>query len=412
MIDNVHRNRPTLPVGARLLVLCCVPLLASCATGGTPASTGSNSKEGGQDASQGGTQADAGAPDAWSGWPGADPGGSGGDAGSGTSAAGGTGGTSSSGGTSGAVGGGGAAGNNGGTCVAPGAACSPNGESCCGDLSCGATTAGQVCCGGDGSSCATPDGADCCGDSLVCVGGSCGSPGARRPTFSAPFSCGERWTYSHHAGEVRLALDFVKADGGTTNGAPVLASAPGVASRHFEAGGAGNYIVVSHGDGWVTYYFHLSTFSVPDNAWVSRGQEVGKVGSTGASSGPHLHYEQLHNGSGQTIFIEGASLAPYPGGYFSKDLVSENGCGTAGRSFSTWGSNRPIYASPSVSSSRLGEIASPTSVFIDCQTQSESVTAEGYTNDWWSHLRDYGGYLSNIYINDPASKLPGIPECP
>ncbi len=286
------------------------------------------------------------------------------------------------------------------------------GGACCGDLTCGATTAGTVCCGGEGASCATPDGSDCCGDTLLCVGGRCQSPGGAAPRFSAPYVCGERWTYGHHSAEVRLALDFVRADGGETNNAPVLASAPGVASRHFEAGGAGNYVVVEHGDAWRTYYFHLSSFVVADGAWVERGDELGRVGSTGASSGPHLHYEQLRAGAGQIIHIEGVSLAPYPGSYFAADLVSENGCSAEGRAFDTWGADRPIHESPSLSSAVLATLPGPRRVFIDCQLRGETVRAEGYENDWWAHLRDEGGYLSNIYVNDPAAHLPGVPNCP
>jgi len=39
------------------------------------------------------------------------------------------------------------------------------------------------------------------------------------------------------------------------------------------------------------------------------------------------------------------------------------------------------------------------------------VTAGGYTNNWWSKLRDQGGYMTNIYIDDPNQKLPGVPDC-
>nr|WP_232534250.1 VCBS repeat domain-containing M23 family metallopeptidase [Plantactinospora sp. KBS50] len=146
------------------------------------------------------------------------------------------------------------------------------------------------------------------------------------PVFKAPFPCGQRWTYSHHDGEVRLALDFVRADGGTTNGTPQLASAAGVAHRYSEPGGAGNYIAIDHGGGWTTYHFHLSAYSVADGAYVQQGQQIGITGSTGNSSGPHAHYEQLLNGVGQTIAINGVSLAPYPGVYDQKYLVSDN-CG-------------------------------------------------------------------------------------
>ncbi|WP_373312460.1 M23 family metallopeptidase, partial [Asanoa siamensis] len=152
------------------------------------------------------------------------------------------------------------------------------------------------------------------------------SPAQAAPLFKAPFPCGQRWTFSHHSAEVRQALDFVRADGGVTNGTPVLASAAGTAFRYSQPGGAGNYIAVEHGGGWKTYYFHLSAYSVADGAPVAQGQQIGLTGSTGNSSGPHIHYEQLFNGVGQVIAINGVSLAPYPGVYNQRFLTSDN-CG-------------------------------------------------------------------------------------
>ncbi|WP_323136184.1 VCBS repeat domain-containing M23 family metallopeptidase [Micromonospora sp. NBC_01655] len=159
------------------------------------------------------------------------------------------------------------------------------------------------------------------------------------PNFKAPFPCGQRWTYDHHSAEVRQALDFVRADGGTTGGTPQVASAAGVARRYSQPSGAGNYVVIDHGGGWTTYYFHLSAYSVPDGAYVEQGQQIGVTGSTGNSSGPHVHYEQLYNGVGQTIVINGVSLAPYPGQYNQKYLVSDN-CGGGG------GGGRYLAGSP------------------------------------------------------------------
>lgn len=148
---------------------------------------------------------------------------------------------------------------------------------------------------------------------------------AAAPDFKAPFACGQSWTYSHHSAEVRRALDFVRDDGGETAGAPVLASAAGTATQHYEDGGAGNYIVIDHGDGWQTYYFHLDAFSVDDGAQVAQGQQVGTTGATGNVTGPHIHYEQLLNGEGQDITISGTAL-PYPGEYGQESLTSDNGC--------------------------------------------------------------------------------------
>ena len=204
-------------------------------------------------------------------------------------------------------------------CLAATAVCTSTDE-CCDDLECGTTTLGQVCCGQTGATCAIANGEDCCG-ALLCVDGLCQDGPSM---FKAPFGCNQSWTFSHHAGEVRLALDFIRDDGGETNGSPVLASAGGVATQNFEPGGAGNYIVIDHGAGWQSYYFHLSAFSVADGDVVAQGDEVGKTGTTGASSGPHVHYEQLLDGVGQEIRINGESLAPYPGVYGERSITSDN----------------------------------------------------------------------------------------
>ena len=58
----------------------------------------------------------------------------------------------------------------------------------------------------------------------------------------------------------------------------------------------GNYVVVSHGSGNTTTYQHLSSRSVSVGTYVAQGQVVGITGTTGVSSGPHLHFEILHRG--------------------------------------------------------------------------------------------------------------------
>jgi triacylglycerol esterase/lipase EstA (alpha/beta hydrolase family) len=238
------------------------------------------------------------------------------------------------------------------------------------------------------------------------------SPASAAPTFKAPFPCGQRWTYSHHSAEVRQALDFVRRDGGSTAGTPVLASAGGTATRHNQPSGAGQYIVIDHGAGWKTYYFHLSAYSVANGARVGQGQQVGVTGSTGNSSGAHIHYEQLFNGVGQVIRINGASLAPYPGSYGSKFLTSDNGCGTGGgKAFRTWGTNVIVRADARLGAAEVTRLGGPTNVFVLCQKQGDTVNAEGYTTNWWAKLRDQGGFITNIYIDDPAAVLPGVPVC-
>jgi hypothetical protein len=183
-----------------------------------------------------------------------------------------------------------------------------------------------------------------------------------------------------------------------------------VARLRRERGGAGNYVVLEHGDGWTTYYFHLWDFLVPDGAWVAQGQPVGTVGSTGASSGPHLHYEQLRRGAGQVVVIDGESLAPYPGQYFRRNVVSRNAC-DGPRPYVTWGADRPVHAEPSLDSPVVARLGGPTPVRVVCQARGQLVDAEGYTNEWWSLLEAQGGWITNIYIDDPAARLPDVPEC-
>ena len=74
-------------------------------------------------------------------------------------------------------------------------------------------------------------------------------------------------------------------------GAPVVSGAAGKVSFVGWQNGYGQLVVVDHGDGLTTRYGHLSHIDVELDQMVSRGQLLGKVGSTGRSTGPHLHYE-------------------------------------------------------------------------------------------------------------------------
>ncbi|MCJ8191055.1 M23 family metallopeptidase [Sphingomicrobium aestuariivivum] len=79
------------------------------------------------------------------------------------------------------------------------------------------------------------------------------------------------------------------------HGTPVQAAADGVVIRSGRAGGAGNQVRIRHADGTVTSYSHMSRLSVAVGTQVRQGDVVGAVGSTGLSTGPHLHYE-VHQG--------------------------------------------------------------------------------------------------------------------
>lgn len=74
-------------------------------------------------------------------------------------------------------------------------------------------------------------------------------------------------------------------------GAPVKAMATGTVSFAGRNGGYGNCIVIKHANGYETLYGHLSKIMVSRGQTIEIGQQIGKVGSTGRSTGPHLHYE-------------------------------------------------------------------------------------------------------------------------
>ena len=81
-----------------------------------------------------------------------------------------------------------------------------------------------------------------------------------------------------------------------SHGTPILAAADGRVSRAGWAGGYGRQVRLNHSGGIATSYSHMSRIAVSSGARVRRGQVIGYVGSTGLSTGPHLHYEMYRNG--------------------------------------------------------------------------------------------------------------------
>lgn len=98
---------------------------------------------------------------------------------------------------------------------------------------------------------------------------------------------------------IHPVLGFMKLHKGTDFAAPtgtaIYASGDGVVKWAAMKGPNGNLTILQHDNGWQTYYLHQSIFmpGVVPGARVAQGQEIGKVGTTGRSTGPHLHYE-LH----------------------------------------------------------------------------------------------------------------------
>ena len=84
----------------------------------------------------------------------------------------------------------------------------------------------------------------------------------------------------------------IAADKGT----PIRAALKGNVTRIGEDSRAGKYVFITHSDGFVTFYCHCSEILVEENMNINRGETVARVGSTGWSTGPHLHFEIRRDG--------------------------------------------------------------------------------------------------------------------
>ena len=86
-------------------------------------------------------------------------------------------------------------------------------------------------------------------------------------------------------------------DYAAATGSPIYAAASGTVTTVGYSNARGNYVVINHGNGLATLYQHCSAIYVSQYQSVSAGQNIAAVGSTGNSTGPHLHFEVHVNGT-------------------------------------------------------------------------------------------------------------------
>ena len=127
--------------------------------------------------------------------------------------------------------------------------------------------------------------------------------------YEMPFPCGQSWTgttRSTHSPSEK-AVDWNRADDA---GDPVVASAPGVVAKADATStrSYGHHVVLDHGSGESTVYAHLDEVYVVTGQRVDQGAQLGTLGSTGNSSGPHLHYEQRLDGDDVEAWFGGAAF--------------------------------------------------------------------------------------------------------
>ncbi|MFN7397501.1 MAG: peptidoglycan DD-metalloendopeptidase family protein [Sandaracinobacter sp.] len=140
----------------------------------------------------------------------------------------------------------------------------------------------------------------------------------RTPVAGARLSSGFGMRFHPVLGYSRMhqGVDFA-----ARTGTPILASAGGTVVFSGWGGGYGNVVVLDHGKGMRTRYAHMHRIGVRNGQRVEQGQNIGLVGSTGLSTGPHLHYEVWQNGKpvdprsvklfGGTQQLGGADLARF-----------------------------------------------------------------------------------------------------
>ncbi len=82
------------------------------------------------------------------------------------------------------------------------------------------------------------------------------------------------------------------------SGTPIVATRAGyVTTAAYQAGGAGNYVSLNHGDGFGSIYMHMTHYIVSRGQYVEQGQVIGYMGTTGGSTGVHLHFGISYNGT-------------------------------------------------------------------------------------------------------------------
>jgi hypothetical protein len=232
---------------------------------------------------------------------------------------------------------------------------------------------------------------------------------AAAPTFELPFPCGQTWS-----GQTRTdhspanAVDFNRTD---DLGDRVVASAAGRVTTVRNLGNTsyGRYVVIDHGSGYTTYYAHLQDWTVSVGQSVARGATIGHVGSTGGSTGPHLHYEQRSGGSAVKVRFDG-TLALYWG---TRSYTSGNSCGssTAGGTVNTAGAPLTVRSGPGTGYSAVGTVADGAGVTISCQTSGTTVTGTYGTSSIWDRIGS-GRYVSDAYVlTGYDGYVPGLPRC-
>ncbi len=238
---------------------------------------------------------------------------------------------------------------------------------------------------------------------------------AGRPTFQLPFPCGQVW-----AGQTRTnhsptrSVDFNRSN---DIGDTVVAAAGGTVTRVANEGNTsyGRWIEIAHSGGWRTRYAHLSSQSVHVGQNVRRGQKIGNVGSTGGSTGPHLHFEERLYGVAVSATFDGRGALYYG----TRNYTSQNSCNTGGGGggggggkvgrVNTAGAPLTIRSGSSTSTSAVGSVKDGATVTISCQKRGQAISGTYGTSTLWDKIG--GGFVADAYVST-GSDGQVAPDCP
>ncbi len=110
--------------------------------------------------------------------------------------------------------------------------------------------------------------------------------------FKITSKFGMRWHPIHDKYMMHNGIDM-----GAKTGTPIYATRSGIVTvAAYQKGGAGYYVKINHNDGYSSIYMHMTHYIVKKGQYVSAGEIIGYVGSTGGSTGPHLHFGIAYNG--------------------------------------------------------------------------------------------------------------------
>lgn len=229
------------------------------------------------------------------------------------------------------------------------------------------------------------------------------------PPLSGPIRVTSKFGWRIHP-KLKTKKKHEGIDLGAPSGTPVMASSSGTVTRASSLGGYGNVIFIKHPDGLETRYAHLSQILVSVGSQVQTGQIIGKVGSTGLSTGPHLHFELRVNGQATdpSAIVRGEKKGPAPqGGSFG----CAQGKMATGTMASPDGGNMPKAAGQIVATAQR-KIGSPykwghrgpnsfdCSGFVQWVYKELGINVPGTTSEWRTSGLMSPRNRSNLQVGD------------